>query len=137
MTFFQSMEIQIFTIVISIKVSDCCSRFLLLKEASNVNAGWFRYQMVERLRRRMSLVSSPIFSSHRHPFLLLLPFPSRQLSSPITIALKQATVVSDELFYCSNIGHSSNPLQKIAEYLGKKPSLLFVLRLSLRLYKFH
>lgn len=93
MTFFQSMEIQIFTIVISIKVSDCCSRFLLLKGASNVNAGWFRYQMVERLRRRMSLVSSPIFSSYRHPFLLLLPFPSRQLSSPITVALKQATVV--------------------------------------------
>lgn len=86
------MEIQIFTIVISIKVSDCCSRFLL-GGASNVNAGWFRYQMVERLRRRMSLVSSPIFSSYRHPFLLLLPFPSRQLSSPITVALKQATVV--------------------------------------------
>lgn len=39
------------------------------------------------------LVSSPIFSSYRHPFLLLLPFPSRQLSSPITVALKQATVV--------------------------------------------
>lgn len=54
--------------------------------------GGFRYQTVERLRRRMSLVSSLIFSFRRQPFLLLLPFPNRQLSSPITVSLKHATV---------------------------------------------
>lgn len=31
----------------------------LESEISTANAGWFRYQTVERLRRRMSLVSAP------------------------------------------------------------------------------